>query len=216
MLQGCIFDLDGVLIDSEGIAQEAMNKTFGDLGKPLTIAESTFMLGRSSRDVIPQFLEARGISEPDIQKRVLETHLANNDTLWEAKICLMPQVEEVLSTLKSRKIRLGIATTSRSKILWRFIEKFGLEGVFQCIVSGDMVSKRKPDPEVYLQASKLLQLPAEVTLAVEDTRLGAEAAKAAGLVCVAVPNQHSATHDFHAAGADYIAFSLKEILSFFE
>jgi len=211
--ESLIFDLDGVLIDSEVIFKKAMSKTFADFEMPLDDAEVAFMLGRSSRDLIPEFLTMRGVTDQKEYIEVLEAYLHNHNQLWEAEIRLMPFAAEVIRTLRHCSVPLAIATASRSSIVARFIEKFGFKDVFRCVVSGDMVNKRKPDPEVYNRVIDLLGVPREGILVIEDTDVGVRAAKAAGLACAAVWNEHSASHDFSMA--DYVFPTLKYIPALF-
>lgn len=212
MFKSVIFDLDGVLVDSESVNIRAMTQTFGDLGIPLTEKEINSIPGRSSYDTIPLFLGARRFPSEEYQG-VIQTNLQNYDALWDAEIKLMPGTGEVLHLLRSWGVSLAIGTTNRRSVIDRFVSRFGFENIFQCVVSGESVIKKKPDPEVYLVAAKQLGMPSDSILVVEDTEVGVLAAKNAGLACAAIPNQYSGRHDF--SRADFVFSSLRNILRLF-
>jgi HAD superfamily hydrolase (TIGR01509 family) len=211
--QGVVFDLDGTLIDSEGIAQKAMEQTFRGLGFSLGDDDFAYMSGRSSRELVPVFLERREIIDLAVCQETLQSYRINHTALWESEVRLMPYASEVLHQLYGNGILLALATGSRSLIVDRFLEKFDFRHLFRCVIPGDAIAKSKPDPEGYNLAVERLGLARERILVVEDTQVGLAAAKEAKLACAVIPNAYSAGQDFSAA--DYLLSSLQEILQFF-
>ena len=130
--------------------------------------------------------------------------------LWDEIATIMPDAKNTLEILKSRNKMLSLATTNRIHTVEKFINAFDLHGFFSLILTQEDVTHRKPHPEVYLLAKQRIALSEEEILVVEDSEVGVAAAKAAGLYCAAVPNQHTRSHDF--SRADYVCGSLKEIL----
>jgi HAD superfamily hydrolase (TIGR01509 family) len=208
--QGVIFDLDGTLIDSEKIAERAMVETFKMLGLSLADTDLAYMLGRSSRVLIPEFLSSRNVIDPKIHQSTREKYLEYYDATWHSEVKLMPHAHAVLNELYDHKIRLGIATTSRTMIVERFLEKYRFQNLFYAFVSGDMIKRFKPDPEIYCLAVERLDMHASYVLAVEDSCVGAESADAAGVHCAVV---HSLEQEL--PHADYVFPTLEGILQLF-
>lgn len=207
-----IFDMDGVLVDSEGANINAARKTFRDLGLPLTKDEEEQIPGRSSRVFVPEFMRQRGITDIAKHERIIAINRQNYDSIWENEVKLMPDAANVISALSAHGIKLAIASTNRRSRVERFLEKFEFREYFAIIVTGNEVKNLKPDPDLYLLARKELAIPSKHILVIEDTQIGVEAAKNAGLACGAIPNRYSETHDFSMA--DYIFQSLKDVMVF--
>jgi putative hydrolase of the HAD superfamily len=210
MIQGIIFDFDGVLVDSERANIEAAIKTFKDMGKPLSPSEIESIPGRSSMDFIPLFLKQRDIDDSGEHKKTYEKNIANYNTLWENVVTISEGLKQTLEALATQNKKLAIATTNRREIVEMFFKKSGMRDKFSIIVTSEDVKKRKPDPEVYESAIKQLQLPQQNVIAVEDTAIGLHAAKAAGIRCAVIPNEHTKNDDF--SGADFILSSMLDLL----
>ncbi len=112
----------------------------------------------------------------------------------------MPGVHETLLRFHGR-YRLAIASSSHTVELTEIIKTLGLTGYFDCVVGGDMVKNKKPDPEIYLLTANLLGLKAEECIAFEDSEPGITAARAAGMIGVAIPNPLVTDDDFSRADA---------------
>ena len=208
-----VFDLDGVLIDSEAVNIHAMQKTFGALGRPLTANELAMIPERSSQEMVPLLLRSRGLPEERDQPTIdIVRH--NYDQSWRSMVMLMPETRKVLKHLTKAGVVLAIGTTNRAAVAERFVMVFEFENVFSFIISGEMVKKKKPDPEVYALAAERSGRPRDRILVIEDTEVGVEAAKAAKLFCAAVPGYYSQSHDF--SSADYTFPSLAGILPLFK
>lgn len=210
MIQGIIFDFDGVLVDSERVNIEAAIKTFKDIGKSLNTREIASIPGTSSIDFIPRFLRSRGIDDLIEYKKLYEINLENYNTLWSDIVTMYPSTKETIETLIDQGKKLAIATTNRREIVNIFFNKFGTRDVFSVVVTGEDVKKRKPDPEVYLTALERLGFPQEAVIAVEDTAIGLRAAKSAGIRCAVIPNEHSKDDNF--SEADFALSSINDLL----
>ena len=212
MIKAVIFDFDGVLVDSEKANIEAAVATFKELELPLSEVEIQSIPGRSSVDFIPLFLENRNIADSSVHRLVWEKNKDNYDKIWDEAVSLTPGVNQLISSLKENGKVLAIATTNRQVTVEKFFRKFGFRQSFSAIITGEDVTKRKPDPEVYLLVAQKLGVNTNEAIAVEDTEVGIKSAKAAGLKCIAVPNGYTKDDDF--SEADYIASSIMEVSKF--
>lgn len=210
MIQGIIFDFDGVLIDSENANIQAAIKTFNDINKPLSITETDLIPGRSSLDFIPYFLRERGIDNSAEHQKLYETNRANYNMLWENVVTMPSGIQETIETLFARGKKLAIATTNRQETVERFFKKFGMRNKFSIVITNENIKKRKPDPEIYLSAIKQLNFKEQNIIAIEDTATGLKAAKAAGIRCAVIPTKYSKNDDF--SGADFIFSSIRDLL----
>lgn len=202
------FDLDGVLIDSETLAIQIMVESFQKVGVELSKAEKNYIHGRHPIDYIPYLGKKHGISLA-MQKKIDKLRHENYYALWDGAVTLMSDVRNVMSYLKSRKIIIVLATSSSVSAVNKFLNKFHFSNTFSLIITKDDVTKRKPDPQIYNLVKKKINLKEEEILVVEDTQIGVESAKAAGLICAAIPNEYTKNQDF--SKADYILKSLKEL-----
>jgi len=208
MINAIIFDFDGVLADSEHINIEAGVRVFGEIGHELNGEERKYIAGKHSKDTVPYIIKSRGINieEEVIVQRFQQLY----NELWESDVLAMPAIKEALHALKKKGIVLAIATNNRKARVDIFIDRFGLDDIFSIIIGNEDITKRKPDPEVYLKAIEKLGLPSEVIIAVEDSAVGLQAAKAAGLRCAVIPNQYTIDHDF--LSADFVLKSAHDLL----
>jgi beta-phosphoglucomutase len=211
MVNGIIFDFDGVLVHSERANIEAAIKTFNDIGKPLTQAEVKTIPGRSSLDFIPLFSRRRGIDSSATHQELYERNRENYKTLWTSVVSMFGDGKTTVESLLSQGKKLGIATTNRRETVEMFFNKFKMGAKFSAVVSGEQVKERKPNPEVYVLAIQEMNLPREELIAVEDTSIGLRAAKAAGLPCAVIPNEYTEHEDF--SEADFVLSSLQDLLA---
>jgi HAD superfamily hydrolase (TIGR01509 family) len=212
MLHGIIFDLDGVLIDSEPVNIQAGQRAFAEFGYTLSEKDLKQIPGRHSADYAPLIIQNNHLTllPEQVATRCHELY----QTLWEQMVVIMPEAQSTLTQLKEKDLTLALATSSSRSTVAIFIRKFGLEGIFSAIISADDVQFRKPNPEPYLKASAALNLPPDELLVVEDTAIGVAAAQAAGLRCVVIPNKHAGAQDF--SPANYVLSSLREVVGLVE
>ncbi len=207
-----VFDFDGVLIDSEIVNVEAGARGFAAFGYSLTQEDRAVILGRHSYDYTKIFQQRLGfeklIIEP-LRQKINEEY----DRMFGSFIRLKPGVKEIIEFLKARGVQLSIATGNELKNVKIFIHKFGFEDVFDYFTTFEDVTRRKPDPEVYIIAKEKTGIPTEQTIAIEDTEIGVEAVKGAGLVCVAIPTENTKVHNF--SRADYVFNSIQEVEKLF-
>jgi HAD superfamily hydrolase (TIGR01509 family) len=187
MIRGVIFDLDGLMIDSEPLSIQAWQRCLEPWGASLTIEQYSSLVGTSHAYSL-DYIERHGGAEVD--------RLILDQAFWENLIALvrqdgleaMPGVLPLVAEVARRGLRLGVASNSRTGYARIALEKTGLNGYFRCVIGADQVAAGKPAPDVYLRAAACLGLSAVDCLAIEDSPVGARAALAAGLPCILVPN----------------------------
>lgn len=209
MIKAVVFDLDGVLLDSEIVNILAAVKSFKEESAyKLSKAEQEYVVGRHPLDFVP-YISARHSIPFETQKQILTLQPANYYSLWDKSVKLMPGVKYILTWLKNKGITLALATSSNEKNVYKFMKQFALENIFSLIITKEDVNERKPSPQIYILAKKKLKLPTNEILVVEDTQIGVESAKGAKLICIAIPNKYTIHQDF--TKADYVLNSLKQI-----
>jgi HAD superfamily hydrolase (TIGR01509 family) len=199
-LAAVIFDFDGVVFDSETPEYESHRRLYAECGVVLTVEEWCDAIGLWSEhhdDRRFDELCARASAAP-----TRETYDARRHALFED---LMPQhamrgIVDLLTALGSQEIPAAIASTAPSRWVRTAVERLGLASQFRAIVTGDDVERRKPAPDVYLEAARRLAVDPLAAVAIEDSAPGIAAARAAGLRVVAIPHWLTASHDL--SGAD--------------
>lgn len=207
MIKAVVFDLDGTLVDTETCAYEAMCDIYAEHGQELPLEKWSLAIGTHGGFDEYGYLEekiGRKVDRKALDKRFRVLH--------EERVGKMPLRPGVLARLEeARKLGLKIGLASSSQRWW--IEKVttlaGIRDYFEVICSADDVERVKPDPALYLLATKALGVSANEAVAVEDSMNGLRAAKAAGLVALVTPNPVTSHMDF--TGADVIAQDLEHI-----
>ena len=185
-LEGIIFDLDGVLCRTDRYHLAAWRALAGRLGIALTpdAAERTRGVGRmESLDIV---LGERSKDFTREQKRALAEE---KNALYREYLAHLtpadaePLARETLTELRRRGIKLAVASSSRNAPL--IIEKLGFTALLDAVIDGSMISRSKPDPEVFLKAAAALALPPARCAVVEDAQSGIEAARRGGFLAIA-------------------------------
>ena len=195
-----VFDFDGVLLDSETPEFESHRRVYLQCGAELTVEEwcrqiGTYVEGEEERWYVR--LCERTTRSPE--RAVYE---AERRRLFEELVPREPMrgIRELLVELADAGIPLAIASTAPSRWVLPAAERIGVRALFQAIVTGDQVERRKPAPDVYLEAARRLGIDPVRTIAIEDSAPGIAAARAAGMRTVAIPHWLTELHDL--SGAD--------------
>ncbi len=192
-----IFDMDGLIFDTENIYTMAGTELLRRRGHPFPDELKNEMMGLQPRSAFEKMIRWHGLNEP-WEELATESNGLFVDMLDE-HLATMPGVFELLDALEAADIPKAIGTSSPRELADECLSPFDLQRRFAFILTAEDVSYGKPDPEIYLTAAARFGLPAEQTLVLEDSRNGCLAAVAAGAFTVAVPSEHSSTHDFSAA-----------------
>ena len=198
-IEAVIFDLDGLMVDSEPLARQAWRTLLASYGHELDEETVNAMLGLrlmdSSRLVKGRF--ALPLTVEQIANRRGELLLAS----LPGNLQPMPGLIELLNAIDARGLRRAVATSSPGFYAPVALQEIGAADGFVVIVTGDSVARGKPAPDIYLAAAAALALPPTLCLALEDSPNGVRSAKAAGMRCIAVPNELSVELDLSEADA---------------
>jgi HAD superfamily hydrolase (TIGR01509 family) len=182
-----VFDMDGTLFDSERLAIEGLQDTFREYGISVSAQALETVIGRAgqeTREYLGQFVPD-GLSAERLLRRASESIKAR---IVREGMPVKPGVRELLGLLREHGVSMGLATSTRSATARDNLQRAAIEGYFGTVIGGDDVERHKPHPEVYLRAvHELRVMPAEA-VAVEDSDLGIQAASAAGLRVIHVPD----------------------------
>jgi len=196
-LAAVIFDMDGVLIDSEPIHFEATRALLADFGVDYVPGHEENFYGCTDREVFRALRERYeiGAGEADLAA----SWIARVVTLLGRPLEPMAGVPGVLHALRARGLRLALASSSAPPIIAATLAGLGLSDMFEFTVSGHDVERGKPAPDIFIEAVRRLGLGRDVCVVVEDSSNGLLAATAAGVCCVAVPCPSTAGQDFSGA-----------------
>jgi HAD superfamily hydrolase (TIGR01509 family) len=204
--QAVVFDLDGLMFNTEDLYNEVGSEMLRRRGKLFTAELRDQMMGRPSRVALQIMIDFHALDDT-VERLQSETDEIFADIL-ESRLAPMPGLLDLLDALESASIPKAIATSSRRAFTTRVLSVFGFEPRFDFILTSEDVTQGKPHPEIYQAAARRLSLTPPQTLVLEDSENGCRAAVAAGAITVAVPSQHSRTHDF--SGVTLIADSLAD------
>jgi HAD superfamily hydrolase (TIGR01509 family) len=181
-----VFDLDGVLLESEQVRAAAKRELTEQRGGAWTSAAEHEMLGMSSPEWSRYMREQLGvrIKQDQISPAVVELMVHR----YREQLPLIPGADGAVRRLAARW-PLGLASSSNREIIDLVMELAGWEGLFEVTVSAEEVDQGKPQPAVYLEAVRRLGGPADLCVAVEDSSAGIRSASAAGLGVIAIPNR---------------------------
>lgn len=197
MIKAVLFDMDGLMFDTESaysIVQENMSSR---RGKIFTLDIKTAIMGKHAYEVMTILDEFWGKNE-DIYF-LLEEQDKELVWLYESRVEKMVGLDDLLLFLNANGIQKCIGTSSRRFLVDILLEKHNLENEFEFIVSGDMVAKGKPDPEIYNKCLEKLNLNGDECLVLEDSLNGIRAGNAAGCYTCAVPSLFTNHQDFSTA-----------------
>lgn len=205
-IDAVVFDMDGVLIDSEPFWLEAETEVFGALGFALTPVMFARTMGMRIVDVVRHWL-AHGLETERSPQEVADRLVQEMAGIVRARGVAADGALEALAFVERHGLRPAIASSSPARLIDATLETCGLDGRFEVVHSAEREPRGKPDPAVFLTAASLLGVPAGRCLAIEDSPAGVRAAKAAGMACVVVPatGAEDAVRD---AGADVVLPSL--------
>lgn len=216
MIETVIFDLDGVIIDSEPIHFSIEKNLFRELGVGITDEDHYNFVGTSSIDMWQKIKTMAPIEHSVVELVIIseERYLKYLDEANNLKP--IDGVKELIIDLYNNKYQLIIASSSSRKIIDTILDKFKLSSYFSFLVSGADLIHSKPNPEIFHVASKLSRTVPEKCLVIEDSENGVRAAKAAEMNCVAFRNPNSGNQDLSLADiviSDFESFNIDRIIS---
>ena len=218
-MQGFIFDMDGVIIDSEPLHTKIKRKVLAHYEVPFKEDVFTAYMGRTTKQLFGDLLQAAGRSQDLLPEMVACKHkLYLTELEANEEVLPIPGIPELLKKLREKEIPLGLASSAGREVIEAVLTKFSLQGMFAVVLSGTELAASKPHPAIYLQAAKGLRADPWQCAVLEDAAAGVAAAKAAGMYCLAYRNPHSGEQDLSRADkivADIREIDLRELLQEF-
>lgn len=208
MIEAVIFDLDGILLDSEQVWDEARKQLAKERGGRWHERAQRDMMGMSSPEWSRYMHDVIGLPEPpeEINREVVERMVK----LYREHLPVMPGAREAVERLAAHR-PLGLASSSNRELIDLTLELLGVGNLFKATVSSEEVPRGKPAPDVYLEAARTLGVEPTRAAAIEDSENGIRAAKAAGMRVIAIPNPHFPPAEHALAQADVLVQSLEEL-----
>lgn len=206
-LKALLFDHDGTLVDSEVVHYQFWAQVLAEYQLPFT--EDDYRLHyvgvcetRTAADILQRFNVPANVDTLVARKRAIATAFHA-----QQHYPLMPAVADILAWLADQPLTLAVVSGSARFALEASLQALQLRSLFACIASGEEVPRNKPAPDVYQRAMAVLNLAPEACIALEDTRAGMLAAKAAGVFTCVIPNRYSAHQDFTEADRRFDAMA---------
>jgi HAD superfamily hydrolase (TIGR01509 family) len=205
-LSAVVFDLDGLIVNSEDVYEQADVEVLRRRGKTYNDDLRSQMMGRPTAESLRKMIEWHALEE-SVERLDAERSLLR-DTLLEASLAPMPGLLELLSSLEAARIPKAIATSGHRAYATDVLGRLELHTRFEFVLTAEDVVHGKPAPDVYRLAADRLGLAPRQTMVLEDSENGCRAGVAAGAFTVAVPNRHTRSHDF--TGVAFVAETLAD------
>ena len=199
MVQTVIFDMDGVIVDTEPVHHFAYYQHFKELNIEVSDEMYRSFTGNSTRNIF-QKLKAQFDLQEDVEDLILrKRHLFNEAFDLKEDLYLIEGVEDLIKDLYANGIQLIVASSASNVTINRVFTRFNLHQYFTHIVSGEDFPKSKPHPAIFEHAASLSVAPKENCIVIEDSTNGIQAAVSAGIYCVGYDSFHSKDQDLSKA-----------------
>jgi HAD superfamily hydrolase (TIGR01509 family) len=208
MIEAVVFDMDGVIVDSEQRWEAVRRQLVLDAGRPYPDEATRRMQGMSAPEWEAYLHDELGVpgTPAEIGRRVV----AEIEASYRVDLPLIPGVDEAVRALSAR-YPLAVASSSNRELIELALSLAGLTDLFHTVVSSEEVERGKPAPDVYLEAASRLGVVPVACAAVEDSSNGLRSANAAGMRVIAVPNRAYPPADDALALADVVLDSIREL-----
>lgn len=208
MIKAVIFDMDGVLIDSEPLWRKAEGEVFRSIGLPFSDGMGKESTGMRYDHMVDYWYTKFKITHPpkeETGRRVVDKTIEL--ILKEGK--LKSGVREIISFFISKNLKIALASSSPMEMIQTIIRKLGIHHHFEIVHSGENEEFPKPHPDIFLTVADRLRVKPAECLAIEDSPRGVASAKNAGMKCLAVPEKHH-RNDVSIKKADIVLDSLSQ------
>ncbi|MDL2293409.1 HAD family phosphatase [Ruminococcaceae bacterium OttesenSCG-928-D13] len=210
-----MFDMDGTLFDTERLGMEISIAVLKDMGIEMTEAYYAELLAGTDEEFVHKMRDMYGDAF-DLQAFLKESYTKMDALLALSPLPEKPGLRVLLDYLIANDYKLAIVTATRKSRTLDYLEKAGIREYFSGIICGDMISRGKPFPDIYLKAAELLDVAPQDCLAVEDTLKGVRSAKAAGYTTVLIPDLAVSSEEEQQRCVDFSFHSLVDVKSLLE
>ncbi len=199
-IEAVIFDFDGIVLDSETPEYESHRRIYERCGVTLTIDEWCGVIGTWSEGHDEQWFTR--LCQRSAGAPARDSYFEERRRIFDEIVPGSPMrgIDELLARLREGGIPTAIASSAPARWVVHAVERIGVRPLFDAVVTGDEVARRKPAPDVYLEAARRLGVDPARSVAIEDSGPGITAARAAGLKTIAIPHWLTERHDL--SGAD--------------
>jgi HAD superfamily hydrolase (TIGR01509 family) len=216
MLKAVIFDLDGLMINSERNSFYIWHDYLSEYDLEFTYEDYQKLIGQGAAFTAEYMQKRIGIAIP--AQQIIDEHWERLTEYIAEHVEPFHGLFDLIEKLEKLCLILGVASNSRKNYVEQALIGLKLQDTFQCVLSAEQVAKSKPAPDIYLQAAKCLGVSPSLCLALEDSPPGMKSALAAGMRCVVVPNLDLNEYDFDGAFARFdnltqVHANLERILS---
>ena len=196
-INAVIFDMDGVIFETEKLAKESWRLVAKEFGVPVGEDFMTMLLGMSHTGILDVY--AKYFGDYELGCRIYDWRKAfMNNTIEQNGVPVKQGVLELFAYLKEAGLPMALATSSYRPNYERLFRVTGLENPFSTVVTGDMLEHSKPDPEIFLRAAQGMNVPIQECMIIEDSFNGIIGGSAAGAVTVMVPDMVQPTPEVRA------------------
>lgn len=209
MIKTVIFDMDGVIVDTEPVHKYAYYQHFSELGIDVSEQLYASFTGNSTRNVFQKIKDTFNL-EHEVEELILrKRHLFNEAFDTKPDLELIEGVHDLIKNLHENGMQLILASSASKSTINRVFTRFDLYQYFTHTISGEDFPKSKPDPAIFLHAASLSVFPKEHCIVIEDSTNGVKAAKFADIFCIGYHSDNSKHQDLSLA--DYIIHDFSEI-----
>jgi HAD superfamily hydrolase (TIGR01509 family) len=208
VIEAVVFDLDGVIVDSEHVWDAAREALARERGGRWHEKAQQDMMGMSSVEWSRYMHDVIGLEEPP--EEISAEVVRRLEATYREELPLIDGADEAVARL-ARRWPLGVASSSNRPLIDLVLDLSGLNRFFRATVSSEEVQRGKPSPDVYLEAARRLGSEPKETAAIEDSRNGILSAKAAGMRVIAIPNRRFPPGEEALAEADVVLRSISEL-----
>ncbi|SNC59283.1 haloacid dehalogenase superfamily, subfamily IA, variant 3 with third motif having DD or ED/haloacid dehalogenase superfamily, subfamily IA, variant 1 with third motif having Dx(3-4)D or Dx(3-4)E [Hymenobacter gelipurpurascens] len=199
MIRTVIFDMDGVIVDTEPVHRYAYFRHFDDLGIQVSDEEYASFTGASTKNVYQHLKEKHGLEHPVEQLVMGKREFFNRAFDEKPDLDLLDGVRTLIEDLHQHGLQLILASSASKSTIDRVMKRFEIGPYFTDLVSGEDFPRSKPDPAIFEHAASLSKAPKTECVVIEDSANGVTAAKVAGLYCIGYSSEHSPLQDLSHA-----------------